>query len=384
MVSAAAPESCLHRAAPVHTRSVRGAPVLCDDGLDSSARRSLTPAVAGPYLRRVSVAPYRVLERERTLGTFDTPLGAVSSGSVEKLLLQLEDHNAIEAILIATYGPRVARALALDAAIEARTGRRPSASLPALQRKIRYETCISTQVGCALDCQFCASSLVPYVRNLEADELLRELATIEAAIPSGGQLAKVVFAGVGEPLLNYQNVSLVVRRLLERRIPSRINTVGVVPYLERLFAEELPCELIVSIHAPDDALRAELMPAAKGYKLAEIVRVLARAPAGMLIEAKYLMLDGLNDSFEHARALADLVRGLRVMVTLQLYNRIEERSYRGSPHSRVRDFAEALRARGIAVGILNSNIGEPVRGGCGQLRARVVGERRRSLPILSS
>ena len=326
---------------------------------------------------------YPVLERVRTIGSFDTPEQSVCPGSVEKLVLKLDDGNAVEAILIGTFGPRVKKALELDAVVERRVGQRLSRHLPYLQRKIRYETCVSTQVGCALDCQFCASSLVPFVRNMTEEELLNEIASVEAEIPPGGQLKKVIFAGVGEPLMNYEAVAAVVHRLAARGVRSRINTVGVVPYLERMFSERLPTELIVSFHAPNDALRTELMPVGKGYPLAEIIRVLKTAPKDMLIEAKYLMLRELNDTLEHAAELASLVAGLPLMVTLQLYNRIEERSYRPSEPAQVLRFAEALRARGIRVGMLTSNIGEPVSGGCGQLRARVINPGRRSrLPVV--
>lgn len=326
--------------------------------------------------------PFVVTSRERTLGSFDTPESAVTSGSVEKLLVELEDGNSVEAIIIATYGPRVAKLLSWERRLPARLGR-PSDRSPYLQEKIRYETCVSTQVGCALDCTFCASSLVPFVRNMSVEEMLREIATVEANIPAGGRLAKVIFAGVGEPLLNYDNVATVVRRLAARGVRSRINTVGVIPYLQRLFAERLPVELIVSIHSPDDDLRAELMPVQKGYPLDEVCRVLASAPQPMLIEAKYLMLDGLNDTDGHADRLADRMRGLPVLVTLQMYNRIEERSYRPSRPDVVRRFAARLRSRGVRVAMLNSNIGEPVQGGCGQLRAKVVNPKSR-LPVLPS
>jgi 23S rRNA (adenine2503-C2)-methyltransferase len=324
-----------------------------------------------------------VRERERTLGSFDTPEARVTPGAVEKLLVELDDGSAVEAIVISTFGPRVARLLELDRRLEARTGLDALRRLPWLQPKIRYETCVSTQVGCALDCHFCASSLVPFVRNLSPAELRREIATVEAQLPPGGRLRKVVFAGVGEPLMNYEAVAETVRWLDGRGIRARVNTVGVIPALRRLFEERLPVELIVSIHAPDDALRAELMPAGKGYSLAEVRSVLRTAPRDMLIECKYLMLRGVNDALEQAERLADWVDDLPVLVTLQMYNRIEERDYRPSEPERVRDFAARLRARGLRVSMLNSNIGEPVSGGCGQLRARVAGGHAR-LPIVEA
>ncbi len=326
---------------------------------------------------------YPVLERERTIGTFDTPEKRVSPGSVEKLLLRLDDGNAVESIIIATFGPRVGMALKLDDRFKKKVGASAADNLPFFQKKIRYETCVSTQVGCALDCKFCASSLVPFVRNLSVEELEREIGTVEKNIPRGGRLSKVVFAGVGEPLMNYDNVAEVVRSLSARGVHSRVNTVGVIPYLEKMFAERLPCELTVSIHAPEDDLRTEIMPVGKGYPLKEILRVLKTAAPGTFIEGKYLMLKGLNDSIAHARALAELLRGVNLVVGLQMYNRIDERDYEPSEPEQVRRFAAELRERGLQVGILNSNIGEPVQGGCGQLRARVVpGQGKSRLPVV--
>jgi 23S rRNA (adenine2503-C2)-methyltransferase len=323
---------------------------------------------------------FRVLERDRTLGTFDTPEQVVFPGSVEKFVLELDDGNAVEAILIGSFGPRVNAALKLDRAIERRFGVSLAARWSRLQRKIRYETCVSTQVGCALDCQFCASSLVPFDRNLSFEEMQREILTLESRLPTGAVLKKVVFAGVGEPLMNYANVAATVRWLKTRGIASRINTVGVLPYLEKMFEERLPVELIVSFHAPNDLLRTQLMPVGKGYPLVDLCEVLSRAPEGMLVEAKYLMLRDLNDSIDHADQLASLIGELPLMVTLQIYNRISEFNFEPSRPEQVRSFAAHLRARGLKVGILNSNIGEPVDGGCGQLRARVVKKSR--LPVL--
>jgi 23S rRNA (adenine2503-C2)-methyltransferase len=315
-----------------------------------------------------------VLSREETLGSFDTPERAVSQGLVQKLLLGLSDGNAIEAILIATFGPRVAAALRIDLRVERRLGVSLLGRVPRLQQKIRYETCISTQVGCALGCVFCASSLVPFLRNLGVDEMLREIATVEAEIPRGGALKKVLFGGIGEPLMNYDNVVEVARRMAARGIGARVHTVGVTPYLERFFADYrpgLPWELAVSLHAPENELRTELMPVSKGYPIDEVCRTLAKAPPGLFIEAKYLMLAGVNDSLDQARQLADLLAGLPVHITLQLYNRIAERELHPSDPARVLEFQEELRKKGARVGILNSNIGGPVQGGCGQLRAKI-------------
>src|SRR5688500_16521248 len=122
--------------------------------------RAFSPAYA------TKMALLRVLERNRTLGSFDTPEAQVFPGSVEEYLFALDDGNAVEAILIGSFGRRVAAALALDRMLAKRIGSGFADRWPRLQKKIRYESCVSTQVGCALDCKFCASSLVPFVRNL--------------------------------------------------------------------------------------------------------------------------------------------------------------------------------------------------------------------------
>jgi 23S rRNA (adenine2503-C2)-methyltransferase len=327
---------------------------------------------------------YPVLEEQDTLGSFDTPEGVVTPGCVKKLVLELDDKNAVEAILIGHFGPRVNRALQLDNAFSKKVfDFHPAQHLPYLQKKIAYETCISTQVGCPLDCQFCASSVVDFARNLTKDEILREIATVEAHIPKGGQLRRVLFAGVGEPLMNYDNVSAVARDLNKRNIVPKFNTVGVIPYLKKLFEEGLECELALSIHAPTDALRETIMPAAKGYKLGEICEVISQAPPTVkFIEAKYLMLKDINDELRHAKELAKIFAGLPVFVCLQIYNQIDERDYEPSEPERVREFARTLREHGITVDILNSNIGKSIDGGCGQLRARVT-KRRGSLKVVN-
>lgn len=322
-------------------------------------------------------------ETGRTLGSFDTPEGKVCPGSVEKLVLSLHDGNAVEAILIGHFGPRVNIALELDDLIHKKVGIRPASYSKLIQRKIAYDTCVSTQVGCALDCKFCASSVVPFVRNLTADEILGEIATIETRIPRGGKLRKVLFAGVGEPLMNYDNVAKVARTLKRRGIAVKVNTVGVLPYLERLFSDRLECDLAVSIHAPNDELRAQLMPAGKGYKLGQICAMLKKAPSSIrFLEAKYIMLEEINDSLEHARELVELMRGLPLTVCLQIYNHIEEFDYTPSPPTQVVRFARTLRDGGLTVDILNSNLGEDVVGGCGQLRARVEQKKASRLAIV--
>jgi 23S rRNA (adenine2503-C2)-methyltransferase len=240
---------------------------------------------------------------------------------------------------------------------------------PLVRRKTHYDVCISTQVGCAVNCPFCASSLLPFARNLTLEEMLAQIESLRRALPPKARLQRIYYSGIGEPLLNDEVVVETAKYLLARHyIPSTINTSGIIPAMERIMSQRLPVNLIVSIHAPNNELRRKLVPITTSYPLEDIVRVLRGAPRWMFIETKYLMLENVNDSENHAEELADLLDRLNVVVTLQSYNRIQERNYTKSSPQRVQAFADRLRRRGFTVGFLNSNIGEPVEGGCGQMR----------------
>lgn len=317
-------------------------------------------------LERFSSQTLKIERLETTLGSFATVDYAHVYGHVRKFAFRLDDGAMIEGLLIGTFPEwiyrlrKLGRTLAVDEILERSR---------LLRGRIHYDVCISTQVGCAVDCTFCASSLLPFHRNLSYEEMLAQLETLRRALPSGTRLQRVYYSGIGEPLLNAEVVFETARYLLARHyLPPTINTSGIVPAMERLFQQRLPVNLIVSIHAPNNALRQTLIPITRAYPLERIVDVLRQAPPWMFIEAKYLMLADINDSPAHAQELATLLKGLDIVITLQTYNRIAGLPYRKSSESRVRAFAEILRRQGFRVGFLNSNIGEPVEGGCGQMR----------------
>jgi 23S rRNA (adenine2503-C2)-methyltransferase len=325
----------------------------------------------------IGVSALPVVEERVSRGTFDTFERTVGLGTTRKLVLRLEDGAAVECVVIGVHGRRLER---LRRAAEAvglgeRLWRHPEVA-----RRVKVDVCISTQVGCAVGCRFCASTLLPFGRSLSVQELLAEIETARQTLLPGQRLARVFYAGIGEPLLNYDSVSEVVRYLWVRHgIASTVNTSGVLPALERLFADRLPVNLIVSLHAPNDRLREELIPINHRYPLGDLVRVVREAPPWMFVEMKYLMLRGINDSIQHADELGALLRGLRVVLTLQIYNRIEELPYERSAAETVRAFAARLRENGVAVGMFNSNIGENIGAGCGQLRLRDLVRRNRSV-----
>jgi 23S rRNA (adenine2503-C2)-methyltransferase len=302
----------------------------------------------------------------RTLGSFATVEDRTTFGHVSKFSFGLDDKAVIEGLLIATFPStvywlrRTAGMVGQDRAVE---------KLSLVRRRIHYDVCISTQVGCAVNCPFCASSLLPFLRNLTLQEMLAQIETLRRELPPKARLQRIYYSGIGEPLLNDEVVVETARYLLARHyIPSTINTSGIIPAMEKIMSQRLPVNLIVSIHAPNNALRRKLVPITNVYPLEDIVRVLRGAPRWMFIEVKYLLLEDINDSEDHANELADLLDRMNVVVTLQTYNRIPERDFGKSSPQRVEAFANTLRARGFNVGFLNSNIGEPVGGGCGQMR----------------
>jgi adenine C2-methylase RlmN of 23S rRNA A2503 and tRNA A37 len=320
-----------------------------------------------------------IVEDRVSRGTFDTLEQSVGFGTTRKLVLRLGDGSAVECVVIGIHGRRLdlLRRAAAHVGLERQVWTHSEVA-----RRVKVDVCISTQVGCAVGCRFCASSLLPFGRSLGVGELLGEIETARRTLLPGQRLARVFYAGIGEPLLNYESVSEVVRYLWARHgIASTVNTSGIVPSLERLLSERLPVNLIVSIHAPNDELRTELIPLNKRYPLADITRVLSRVPPWMFVELKYLMLRGVNDSLAHADELARLVRDLPAVLTLQMYNRIDELSYDRSEAETIRGFAARLRAGGVRVEMFNSNIGESIGAGCGQLRLRDLVRKKRGMPV---
>src|SRR5579883_2859720 len=201
----------------------------------------------------IADAALPIVEERVSDGTFDTLERTVGFGSIRKLVLRLDDGAAVECVVIGTHGRRLDRLRRAAALVG--LGERIWAQ-PEVARRVKVDVCISTQVGCAVGCRFCASSLLPFGRSLTVAEMLREIEAARRTLRPGQRLSRVFYAGIGEPLLNYDNVSEVVRYLWARHgIASTVNTSGIIPSLERLFAERLPVNLIVSLHAPNEQLR---------------------------------------------------------------------------------------------------------------------------------
>ena len=235
----------------------------------------------------------------------------------------------------------------------------------------RLTLCISSQAGCALQCAFCATGAMGFVRNLEPFEIagqVRELAFLDEPI----RPTNIVFMGMGEPLMNWKAVDTVLTILNDPRgigIGARhitLSTVGWLPGIEALEGRKEQFRLAISIHAPSDALRETLMPVNTKYPLDAVIARAAEFSRRVTFE--YVMLGGVNDANEHADALADLARRCGAFVNLIPLHPGGAMGFVPSPPERIIKFAARIRAAGIEVAIRKSR-GLDIAAACGQLRA---------------
>jgi 23S rRNA (adenine2503-C2)-methyltransferase len=245
----------------------------------------------------------------------------------------------------------------------------------------RYSCCVSTQVGCAMACQFCATGVSGFARNLTAGEIIGQvLAVREAAqlAPSGGpggRVDHVTFMGMGEPLLNYEAILKSIGLLnAELGIGSRnltISTAGIVPGILKLASEKLQVTLAVSLHAPDDRLRSRLMPGITKWTIAELLNACRTyiGQTGRRITFEYCLLDGVNDTEAQAQQLVRVLRGLNCHVNLIPFNNVNGLGLRPSSPDGVRAFRETLARGGIQV-TQRLQRGADIDAACGQLRQR--------------
>jgi 23S rRNA (adenine2503-C2)-methyltransferase len=251
----------------------------------------------------------------------------------------------------------------------------------------RGTLCISSQVGCAMDCSFCATAQQGFNRNLNVAEIVgqvwlahRELAQAATEDADGRvhRITNVVFMGMGEPLANYRNVVPAIRIFLDdlgydlsrRRVT--LSTSGLVPQIYKL-AEECNVALAVSLHAPNDELRNELVPINRIHPIAELLEACWHyldEQNGRSITFEYVMLDGINDKPEHARQLAHLMRGRAAKINLIPFNPFPGTSYRRSSSAAILRFRDILNDQGI-IATTRRTRGDDIDAACGQLAGRV-------------
>jgi 23S rRNA (adenine2503-C2)-methyltransferase len=265
-----------------------------------------------------------------------------STDGTEKFLLRLADQSAIEAVFIP--------------------------DTPAMT------FCISTQVGCAMACAFCLTGKMGLIRNLTAAEIVGQVRVLANALDLREKPFNIVLMGMGEPLHNYDETMKALRILADENgfaLPPRrvtLSTVGLLPALERLAKEPIMPNLAISLHAPTDETRGELVPLNKKYGVAEIIEACKRFPLKKRgrITFEYVLLAGVNDRPEDARRLAKLLAGVKSKVNLIPLN-----AAAGIPFDRPSDaaidrFAKILADRGLTVSVRKSR-GRDIRAACGQL-----------------
>jgi len=275
---------------------------------------------------------------------------SVSSDGTVKFLLGLQKGGAVEAVLMDSATPG------------------------------RAAGCVSSQIGCAMGCDFCASTKRGLERNLEAGEIVEQFLQLRAeALSSGRQLRTLVFMGMGEPMQNYDNVVGAVERIAGEDLGEFgwrqicISTVGVVPGIDRLADEDRNVVLALSLHAPDDETRSRIVPMNKRYPVSEIMAATRRYAdkTGRIPNIEYCLLNGVNDSDDQARMLGELMRGFRAHVNLIPYNSIgtgvSGAEYSQPPVERLNAFMAILRGAGVHAHFRKTR-GEDVNAACGQLR----------------
>ena len=255
----------------------------------------------------------------------------------------------------------------------------------------RGTLCISTQAGCALDCAFCSTGKQGFSRNLTVAEIIGQLWQANTALgadPKGERIiSNVVLMGMGEPLANFENTVTALRLMLDdnayglsrRRVT--VSTAGLVPMIDRL-AEACPVALAVSLHAPNDTLRDELVPLNRKYPLRELMpacrRYLEHAPRDF-VTFEYVLLDGVNDSAAQARELLALTREVPCKFNLIPFNPFPGSPYRRPSAANIRRFAETLLAAGV-VATTRKTRGDDIDAACGQLAGQVQDKTRRTAP----
>ena len=277
----------------------------------------------------------------------------VAEDGTTKLLLRLQDGRTVESVLMPDYHPD------------------------------RAAGCVSSQVGCAMGCDFCATTQTGFERHLSSGEIVEQFLHLrrEAAV-AGRTLRTLVFMGMGEPMLNLDNILAAVRRIADPRLGGfgwrqiTVSTVGLVPGIDALRGAGLGVHLALSLHAPDDATRAELLPMGRRHRLAEVLEAADRyqAASGRVTTIQYCLLEGVNDSLSQALALARLLNGRRMHVNLLRYNptglSLRGRCYAPSSPERTEAFLAKLRACGVVAHLRRAR-GQDIDAACGQLRRRV-------------
>ena len=243
----------------------------------------------------------------------------------------------------------------------------------AMKYKHGISLCLSTQCGCNMGCKFCASTIGGKDRNLTAGEILGQAALLQADL--GQRISNIVLMGIGEPLDNYDNVITFLKNVNDERgmnIGYRhisLSTCGLVDKINMLANEKMPITLSVSLHAPDDETRNKIMPVNKKHNVKTLIDCCRDyiESTGRRISFEYILIDGVNDTYNHAKALASITKNMLCHVNLIPANFVPESGLKKSSKENVMKFLNALQSFGVNATVRRT-LGSDIEASCGQLR----------------
>jgi len=314
----------------------------------------------------------------------------ISSDGTARYLVELADGETVETVWMpegdggeSGDGSEAGDEMESGSASESVAGLRPAVrgGAPSLDIHMgwrRATICVSSQVGCAVNCKFCFTALLGVKRNLGAGEIVGQIAAVlrDQGVEPPLQRVNIVFMGMGEPFLNYDNFMKSVGLLVEGiGIPESrmtVSTAGIVPRIHDFGQETLRPKLAISLNGSNDALRSEVMPLNRKWNLAELMKAAREFPlrARERLTFEYVLLAGVNDAPEHAREVAELVRGIRAKINLIALNPGTELPYRTPKQEQVVAFQKILMAAGIPTFVRRPR-GRDIFAACGQLKRTV-------------
>ncbi|HOO31823.1 MAG TPA: 23S rRNA (adenine(2503)-C(2))-methyltransferase RlmN [Thermotogota bacterium] len=238
----------------------------------------------------------------------------------------------------------------------------------------RVTACISTQVGCKLNCAFCATGKGGFTRNLRVSEIIGQLLAMEKEY--GEKITNVVFMGMGEPMLNYNSVKKSIEMINDKEMLNlsrrriAVSTAGILPGIQKMSEDFPEVVLSVSLHAPDNRIREQLMPINQHYSFQELIQSIKKYNeiTSKRVTIEYILIKDVNDSRENARTLAKNLKTLKVNINLIPINPVEGEFERPNP-KHINDFKEILEKNGFET-VVRQEKGTDISGACGQLRGK--------------
>lgn len=283
------------------------------------------------------------LKENYTIKQFNILKKQVASDGTKKYLFDVLDGNAIETVLMEYHHG--------------------------------YSICVSSQIGCKMGCKFCASTGIPFIRNLSTGEIVEQIMAVER--DENIRISNIVFMGIGEPLDNYDNVVGAIRIINNPKglnIGARhisISTSGLVPKIYKLAEENIQCTLSISLHATTNEQRSQMMPVNDAYKLEELLQACRDyiEKTHRRISFEYALAKENNDNLEDAKRLVKLLKGMICHVNLIPINKIENGAYMKSSNENIMKFRDYLNDHGI-VATIRRELGSDIDAACGQLRRK--------------